>query len=114
MSRTFKGVRDGTPLHGKSLCDTCSEAHIVKGAAESERQVVCEAVYYRPQIVPFRIVVECSSYFERNRLSLHQMNKTAYILQTDKRGRPVGFKPNDEFRKDTGMTQDDDVTPGAR
>lgn len=110
MSVAWKGVRGGTPLHGKSLCNTCSEAHIVKGAAESERMVICQAMYYQPQRVPFQTVVECSSYRERNRLSLSQMEKTAFVLETDRRGKPLGFKPNLQFRKDNGLDRDDDLT----
>jgi hypothetical protein len=112
MSEKWKGVRGGTPLHGKSLCDSCRNAHIVKGTAESERLVVCEAQYYRPERVPFQTVVECTSFRRVNMLSLNQMEKMAYIIETDPRGKPIGFKPNNQFRKDQGLDRDDDLTPG--
>ena len=112
MSQKWRGVRDGTPLHNKSLCDSCRNSHIIKGSAESERIVMCEALYYRPQRVPFKTVVECSSFRQRNILSLNQMENMAYVIETDPRGKPIGFKTNNQFRKDQGLDRDDDLTPG--
>lgn len=110
----WRGVSGGTPLHGKSLCDTCSNAHIVKGAADSQRSVVCEAVYYRPQVVPFATVVECSHYNDITKSSLYDMKKMAYVLVTDKLGKPMGFKQNNDFRRDEGYEKDDDIAPGQK
>jgi len=38
-------IKNGTPLHGESLCATCMHAHTVKGYSESEEMVVCQATY---------------------------------------------------------------------
>lgn len=36
-------VKDGTPLHGKSLCEGCVNAHIERGYRESETLIFCQA-----------------------------------------------------------------------
>ena len=105
----WRGVEAGTPSSGKSLCDTCSYSFIVKGEADSEKKVFCEAVFNKPIQITFRKVVECSRYDNKKNLNLHQMQKTAYILMTDPRGRPIGFKSNTEFRKQEGNTNGDIV-----
>jgi hypothetical protein len=37
-------VKNGTPMHGPSLCETCERAHIVRGYRESELLVVSRDV----------------------------------------------------------------------
>ena len=111
MAGSWKGVRGGTPMHNKSMCDSCANAHIVKGAAESEKLTICDAVYYKPNPVPFQFVVECNSYRQRNRVTIGEMEKIAYILESDPRGRPIGFKPAAQFRKDSGLERDDELAP---
>ncbi len=59
-------VKNGTPLHGDSLCETCSRAHIARGF--SEKLVVCQAVYPERR-VPFKIR-DCTNYLERKRQTL--------------------------------------------
>ena len=34
-------VNNGTPMHGPSLCESCMNAHILRGFSESEEEVVC-------------------------------------------------------------------------
>jgi hypothetical protein len=34
-------VKNGTPMHGPSLCETCDRAHIFRGYRENELIVVC-------------------------------------------------------------------------
>jgi hypothetical protein len=36
-------VKNGTPTHGPSLCDTCSRSLVVKGYRQSEHVVICQA-----------------------------------------------------------------------
>ena len=36
-------IKNGTPLHGQSLCETCSRAHIARGFGEGEVLVICQA-----------------------------------------------------------------------
>lgn len=112
MSVRWRNVRGGTPMHDRSLCSSCTYAHHVKGAAVSEEFVICEAIYNKPERVPFQPVVECTSYLETNKPSLWEMQKIAYILESDHRGRPIGFKPNKDFRAEHGMDKNDDLTDG--
>jgi hypothetical protein len=53
-------VKNGTPVYGPSLCETCERALIVKGYRESEQVVVCQAAWPEMQLkFPVR---ECSRY----------------------------------------------------
>jgi hypothetical protein len=84
-------VKNGTPLQGESLCETCVHSHIQKGYRESERLVFCQLTYpsYR---VPFR-VRECSGYTEMKRQTLKQMEDIAWPLTGAGINRQVGFIP---------------------
>lgn len=83
-------VKDGTPLHGESLCESCVNAHIERGYRESETLVFCQATNPEHH-VRFR-VRECSNYTEKQKQTLWQMQKIAWILD-DRGGRKVGFVP---------------------
>lgn len=65
-------VKNGTPMHGPSLCETCTRAHIVKGYRESEILMLCRAMWEPQRIVTFA-VRECSSYVEKNASTLDEM-----------------------------------------
>jgi len=81
-------IKGGTPLHGTSKCYSCMHAHVVKGYRESDELVVCRSLYpERPIAFPVR---ECSSYSEVKRLTLKQMEETAWIL-TERGKRTTGF-----------------------
>ena len=58
-------IKDGTPLHGPSLCDTCSRAHIEKGYRTSERLVICKA--QEPVHRVTFAISDCSDYQDKNR-----------------------------------------------
>lgn len=91
-------VKDGTPLHGEPLCESCVNAHIERGFRESETLVFCQATHPEHR-VRFR-VRECSAYTEKQKQTLWQMQKIAWIL--DKRaGRKAGFVPAVELEKRT-------------
>ena len=82
-------VKKGTPLHGESLCTTCTHAHIAKGYRESEEVVVCQAT--SPELrISFR-VRECSRYTETRRQTLYEMEKIAWVLQSRGPKRKAGF-----------------------
>jgi hypothetical protein len=91
-------VKKGTPLHGESLCTTCTHAHIVKGYRESEEVVVCQATYPEQRIAfPVR---ECSGYIERKRQTLRQMEDIAWVLVPRGSKRRAGFVSAGELRGD--------------
>ena len=83
-------VKNGTPLNGEALCETCLHSLIQKGYRESEKLVFCQLTYptYR---VPFR-VRECSGYAEMKRQTLKQMEKIAWPLTGTGKSQ-VGFVP---------------------
>jgi hypothetical protein len=93
-------VRNGTPLHGPSLCDTCAHAHIERGYRESETAIFCQSTWPEHR-VQFR-VRECSGYLEIKRQSLKQMEEMAWVLSPRGAKRPAGFSAPSELRKDEG------------
>lgn len=88
-------------LNGKqrpeSLCYTCSNAHIVRGFAESEEQVWCTYGWHSPmRPVPF-LVRTCTDYNDVQRASLYDMEEMALILMDGSRGKKVGFSHSPGF-----------------
>lgn len=91
-------IKNGTPLHGESLCETCVHGHITKGYRESEELVVCQATYPEHR-VSFR-VRECSEFTEKKRQTLKQMEEIAWVLAHNGYTRKVGFVPARELQTD--------------
>jgi hypothetical protein len=95
-------VKNGTPVHGAPLCESCANAHIERGYRETETLVVCGATY--PEH-PVRFHVrECSGYTEKQKQTLWQMQKIAWILD-ERGGRKVGFVPAVEFEERAGQLE---------
>jgi hypothetical protein len=93
-------VKNGTPMHGPSLCETCTNAHIQKGYRASEKVVICSA--HEPGH-PVRFSVrECTDYRDRTRQSLWEMEKIAWVLGPTGSKRKAGFTPSSDARKDEG------------
>lgn len=90
-------VRNGTPLHGPSLCDTCTNAHITKGYRASEKLMIC-GVSEPARSVQFS-VRECTDYRDRTRQSLWEMEKIAWLLAPSGYKRKAGFTPPAELQK---------------
>jgi hypothetical protein len=86
---SFK-VKNGTPVHGPSLCETCERAHITKGYRASELVVVCRATYEPQRCVTFP-VRECSSYASKNTFTFYEMEKIAWTLAERGPKRAAGF-----------------------
>ena len=82
-------IKNGTPTHGPSLCDTCFRSHVYKGYRHSEQVVVCQATY--PEMRVFFPVRECSSYSEQGRQTLRQMEDIAWTLVPRGPKRRAGF-----------------------
>ena len=71
-------VKNGTPEFGPSLCETCINGHVERGYRENECAVFCEATYFgHPVLFPVR---ECSSYAEKKRAKLREMEKIALMV----------------------------------
>ena len=82
-------IKYGTPLHGRSLCETCSRAHIARGFGEGEVLVICQATSPEHR-VPYR-VRECSNFLEIRRESLNDMKQIAWVLTPREEKRKAGF-----------------------
>ena len=92
-------VKNGTPLHGESLCETCSQAHIARGFSESEKLVICQAVYPERRVL-FKIR-ECTNYLEIKRQTLRQMEEIAWVLAPREGKRKAGFVPASEMETES-------------
>lgn len=93
-------VKNGTPIHRESLCETCLSAHIERGYRESEKLVVCQSTYPEHRVTfPVR---DCSGYVEKQKQSLHEMKKIAWVLDEHGHTRKVGFVPAKELEEQPG------------
>ncbi len=102
-------VKNGTPMHGPSLCESCSRGHIARGYRATEVVVICDALY-RDHLVPFPIR-ECTHYLDKNRRDLEEMEEIAWILETGGTKRKTGFvaeKRVDAIGRQIELTLDDD------
>jgi hypothetical protein len=82
-------IKNGTPPHGPSLCDTCFRSLVVKGYRESEKVVICQATW--PEKEVFFPVRECSTYEDKGRQTLRQMAEIAWTLTPRGPKRQAGF-----------------------
>ncbi len=87
-------IRTGTPLGTESLCNSCYWAHIQRGFAESEENVLC-AFLRHARLVPFK-VSQCTDYNDKRIPSKHDMEEIAWIIRTKDVNRPMGFAQKDE------------------
>src|ERR1700733_8733765 len=89
-------VRNGTPLDGPSLCETCANAQVTKGYRIGEELVMCTS--NSPSMrVAFR-VRDCTSYIDKTRKSLYAMEQIAWSLQPRGPKRAAGFEPIERVR----------------
>jgi hypothetical protein len=92
-------IKKGTPMHGPSLCETCTRARIVQGYRESETFVVCHATY--PKVRVTFAVRECSSYVNKMHNTLNEMERIAWTLAPRGSKRQAGFvAPGDRKEAD--------------
>ena len=82
-------VKNGTPLNGPSLCESCTYAHIVKGYGESETVVLCMRI--TPDLRVEFCVRECTNYADKTRESLYEMRRIAWSISNDGHKDAVGF-----------------------
>lgn len=80
-------IRGGTTASTGNLCETCTLGLIAKGDNFRQRIQYCQ-VFERA--VDFE-VRECSSFIEKTRVSLHDMRQMAWVIQTDKDKKNIGF-----------------------
>ena len=56
-------VKNGTPVNGPSLCESCSRAFSARGYGETELVVICQALW--PQRRMHFPVRACTAYIEK-------------------------------------------------
>ena len=88
-------IKNGTAVGAESLCVRCMHGHRQKGFRESEELLFCTYVWEAPRRVPFK-VAECTSYSERNTLSMYQMQQMALLINPASGAKSAGFTRNDE------------------
>ncbi|HKV94945.1 MAG TPA: hypothetical protein VJW20_20535 [Candidatus Angelobacter sp.] len=86
---SLRKVYGGTPIGNESRCTTCVNARIIEGYAESERLVLCDAMY-PPTRVPFN-VRQCSMYEDKRLPAFEEMSKFAWEIRTKSAGARAGF-----------------------
>ena len=83
-------IKNGTPVTGPSLCESCCHAHILRGFRDSETVVHCSYAY--PMfMVPFK-VRECSNHWDKNRPTWRQMEDLAIEVRPSVSFKPIGFQ----------------------
>ncbi|HEY3929884.1 MAG TPA: hypothetical protein VGL89_16050 [Candidatus Koribacter sp.] len=88
-------VKNGTAVGAESLCLRCMHGHRQKGFRESEELLFCTYIWEAPRRVPFK-VAECTSYSERNTLSMYQMQQMALLINPASTAKSAGFTRSDE------------------
>lgn len=87
-------IQGGTPKGRKDpLCTSCAHS-LVSEDDRGDIYIYCSLYGFGGEALRIeRKIVRCSSYNERNKVSIHQMEKIAWILRTEKGGKQIGFKP---------------------
>lgn len=78
MDKVYKG----TPKSGRSLCQTCSHGHCVKGFNESQEVQYCS---FFGEKVNFP-VASCNRWSAGNSASIRDMRQIAWVIQSRNRG----------------------------
>src|SRR5262249_41532579 len=104
---SLRKVYGGTPVGNESRCDTCANARIIQGYAESERIVLCDAMYPATR-VPFK-VRDCSMYADRRLPDYEHLKKIAWEIRTKSAGAAAGFITAADDNANGGATQTNEV-----
>jgi hypothetical protein len=86
---SLRKVYGGTPVGNESRCDTCAHGRIIQGYAESERIVVCDAMYPAMRVT-FK-VMQCSMYEDRRLPDWGKMKEIAWEIRSKSAGSVAGF-----------------------
>jgi hypothetical protein len=82
-------VKNGTPVNGPSLCESCSRGFVARGYSETELVVVCQSLWpERRMHFPVRA---CTAYVEKNRPTIKDMEDMAVVLDRVALKRDAGF-----------------------
>ena len=101
-------IRGGTADHSqRSLCETCRWSTVVRGARLGDEIVECDQLSYRNRRVPFP-VVSCSSFSDRRKASLREMEEIAWVLKSDPHRNQVGFVRSSRLTDEERYVLDED------
>ena len=92
-------VRNGTPLDGPNLCETCSYGFIRLGYRVGEEIVVCRWTEPASR-VEFR-VRSCSAYQDKTRPNMYQMEQIAWAISPSRAKETAGFASAGEKLSET-------------
>lgn len=96
-------VRNGTPLDGSALCETCTYGFIRLGYRVGEEQVICRWTEPNNR-VEFR-VRECSGYYDKTRPGMYEMNQIARIINVDYSKEMAGFSAGSDAAIDKELVE---------
>ena len=86
---SLRKVYGGTPVGNESRCDTCSNARIIQGYAESDRIVICVGPFDEFR-VPFK-VMQCTMYEDKRLPDFDEMKEIAWQIRSQIAGTTAGF-----------------------
>jgi len=90
------GTRDGNK---PTLCNTCRMGTVMQGESEGQDKVFCRAIGYSGATEIRMKVTSCSSYLDKTQTPLSDLYEIAWVLETSKNRRSIGFTPWKEYRK---------------
>ena len=94
---SIRKVYGGTPVGDESRCDTCSNARIIQGYAESEKIVICVGPFDQVR-VPFK-VMSCTMYDDKRLPDYEQLKQIAWDVRARGDGARAGFVLASELDK---------------
>ncbi len=84
-------------MGSESRCDTCSNARIIQGYAESEKIVICVGPFDQVR-VPFK-VMSCTMYDDKRLPDYEQLKQIAWDVRARSDGAKAGFVLASELEK---------------
>ncbi len=108
---SLRKVYGGTPVGNESRCDTCRNASIIQGFAESERIVLCGR-YDPPLRIPFQ-VAECTQYDDKRQPVLWELQQIAWNVRARETTGKSGFVLGADLEKKEGRETEQPVEPPA-
>jgi hypothetical protein len=100
---SLRKVYGGTPVGNESRCDTCVNARIIQGYAESEKIVFCNSLW-DPIRIPFS-VRQCSAYEDKRLPDIEDLEEIAWQLRSKSAGKRAGFIGTTQAEDSPGLDQ---------
>jgi len=108
---SIRKVYGGTPVGSESRCDTCSNARIIQGYAESEKIVICVGPFDQVR-VPFK-VMSCTMYDDKRLPDYEQLKQIAWDVRARNDGAKAGFVMASDMAKPQTEKDPSDRSPVA-